>query len=187
VKAIEAYNEGVRAMKAGDRETAKAKFAEAAAIDPELQNALDAQAALALEDKDYETLADASGKLLRLRPDDLQVVKMAYVANYMTGDAEGLASAARRLAELDPPVVEQDFIRNAESAFEGGKIAICQALMEVAVQARPDLVEAQLQLGMCCNAEGDSSCAREAFTTFLELAPKHADAEIVRSLLEYLE
>jgi tetratricopeptide (TPR) repeat protein len=186
VAAVEAYNEAVRAMKAGDRETAKAKFAEAATIDPELENALDAQASLALEDKDYETLADASGKLLQLRPDDLQVVKMAYVANYMTGNAEGLATAARRLAELDPPVVEQDFIRNAKSGFDRGKVDLCRALMEVTVEARPDLVEAQLQLGMCCNAEGDSSCAREAFTTFLEMAPEHADAEIVRSLLDYL-
>ena len=187
VAAVEAYNEAVRAMKAGDRETAKANFAEATATDPELEEALTALAAIAYEDKDWETVADATEKLLRLQPDELRTLQMAYVANYMTGNPEGLASAARRLAELDPPMVERDMIRNANSSFESGRTDLCRALMEVAVDARPDLAEAQLQLGMCCNDQGDSSCAREAFTTFLELAPEHADAETARALLEYLE
>jgi tetratricopeptide (TPR) repeat protein len=163
------------------------KFAEAAAVDPEFQAALDALAGLALEKKDYATAADASEKLLHLQPDDLRVLQIAYVAHYMTGNVERLASAARRLAELDPPMVERDMIRNAKSSFEGGKLALCRALMEVTVEARPDFAESQLQLGLCCNADGDSSCAREAFTSFLELIPEHADAEMVRSLLEYLE
>ena len=187
VTAVTAYNEAVRAMKAGDRETAKANFAEATATDPELEEALTALAAIAYEDKDWETVADATEKLLSLQPDELRTLQMAYVANYMTGNPEGLASAARRLAELDPPMVERDFIRNAKSSFESGRSALCRALMEVAVEARPDLAEARLQLGMCCNDQGDSSCAREAFTTFLELAPEHADAETARALLEYLE
>jgi len=187
VTAVTAYNAAVRAMQVDDKATAMAKFAEAAAIDPELEEALSALAALAFEAKDYETLADATEKLLRLQPDDLRTLQMAYVANYMTGDAEGLASAARRLAELDPPMVERDMIRNANSSFESGRSAVCRALMEVAVDARPDLAEARLQLGMCCNDQGDSSCATDAFTTFLELAPEHADAEMVRSLLDYLE
>jgi tetratricopeptide (TPR) repeat protein len=187
VAAISAFNDGVSAIQEDDKETAMAKFAEAVAIDPELQEALDALASLALEAKDYETVADASEKLLRLQPDDLRVLQMAYVANYMTGDAEGLASASRRLAELDPPMVERDMIRNANSGFESGNTDLCRALMEVAVEARPDLAEARLQLGLCCNDEGDSICAKGAFTAFLELAPEHADAEMVRSLLEYLE
>ena len=187
VTAVEAYNEAVRAMKAGDRETAKANFAEATATDPELEEALTALAAIAYEDKDWETVADATEKLLRLQPDELRTLQMAYVANYMTGNPEGLASAAGRLAELDPPMVERDMIRNANSSFESGRTDLCRALMEVAVDARPDLAEARLQLGMCCNDQGDSSCAREAFTSFLELAPEHADAETARALLEYLE
>ena len=187
VTAVTAYNEAVRAMKAGDKETAKAKFTEATAINPELEEGLDALASLALEAKDYEAVADASEKLLRLRPDDLRVLQMAYVANYMTGNEERLASVARRLAELDPPMVERDMIRNAKSSFEGGRTAVCRALMNVAVEARPDLAGAWLQLGLCCNDEGDSSCAREAFTTFLEIAPEHADAEMARAIMEYLE
>jgi tetratricopeptide (TPR) repeat protein len=187
VAAVEAYNEAVRAMKAGDRETAKAKFTEATATDPELEEALTALAALAFEDKDYETLAETTAKLLLLQPDDLRTLQMAYVANYMTGNAEGLASAARRLAELDPPVVERDFIRNAKSSFEGGRAGLCRALMEVAVEARPDLAEARFQLGMCCNDQGDSSCTRDSLTAFLDLAPEHGDAEIARALLDYLE
>jgi len=187
VTAVTAYNEAVRAMKAGDRESAKAKFAEAAVTDPELEEAVSALAAIAYEDKDWETVADATEKLLRVQPDDLRTLQMAYVSNYMTGNVDGLASAARRLAELDPPMVERDMIRNAKSSFESGKSALCIALMKAAVEARPDLAEARLQLGMCCNDEGDSSCATEALTTFLELAPEHADAEMARALLEYLE
>jgi Tfp pilus assembly protein PilF len=187
VAAVEAYNEAVRAMKAGDRETAKAKFTEATATDPELEEALTALAAIAYEDKDWETVADATEKLLRLQPDELRTLQMAYVANYMTGNPEGLASAARRLAELDPPMVERDFIRNAKSSFESGRSALCRALMEVAVEVQPDLADAWLQLGMCCNDQGDSSCTREAFTAFLDRAPEHADAEMAGALLEYLE
>ena len=187
VAAVEAYNEAVRAMKAGDRELAKAKFTEATATDPELEEALSALAAIAYEDKDWETVADATEKLLRLQPDELRTLQMAYVANYMTGNADGLASAARRLAELDPPMVERDMMRNANSSFERGKTDLCRALMEVAVEARPDLAEAQLQLGLCCNDQGDSNCAKGAFSAFLELAPEHAEAEMVRSLLDYLE
>jgi len=187
VTAVTAYNEAVRAMKAGDRGTAKAKFVEATATDPELEEALTALAAIAYEDQDWQTVADATEKLLRLQPDELRTLQMAYVANFMTGNAEGLASAARRLAELDPPMVERDMIRNANSSFESGRTDLCRVLMEVAVEARPDLAEARLQLGMCCNDQGDSSCARGAFTTFLELAPEHADAETAHALLEYLE
>jgi tetratricopeptide (TPR) repeat protein len=187
VAAVEAYNEAVRAIKAGDRETAKAKFAEATATDPELEEALTALAAIAYEDKDWETVADATEKLLRLQPDELRTLQMAYVANYMTGNAEGLASAARRLAELDPPMVERDMLRNANSSFESGRTDLCRALMEVAVDARPDLAEARLQLGLCCNDQGDSSCAKQAFSSFLDLAPEHADAPMVTSLLDYLE
>jgi hypothetical protein len=40
---------------------------------------------------------------------------------------------------------------------------------------------------MCCNDQGDSSCAREAFTTFLELEPDNPDAEMARALLAYIE
>jgi Tfp pilus assembly protein PilF len=187
VTAVTAYNEAVRAMKAGDREMAKAKFEEAAATDPELEEAVSALAAIAYEDKDWETVADATEDLLRVQPDDLRTLQMAYVSNYMTGNVDGLASAARRLAELDPPMVERDMIRNAKSSFESGRSALCRALMEVAVEAQPDLAEARLQLGMCCNDQGDSSCAREAFTTFLELEPDNPDAEMARALLEYLE
>jgi tetratricopeptide (TPR) repeat protein len=187
VAAVTAYNEAVRAMKAGDRESAKANFAQATTIDPELEEALSALAALAYEDKDWETVVDATEKLLRLQPDDLRTLQMAYVSNYMTGNVDGLASAARRLAELDPPMVERDMIRNAKSSFESGRSALCRALMEVAVEARPDLAEARLQLGMCCNDQGDSSCAREAFTTFLELEPDNPDAEMARALLEYIQ
>jgi tetratricopeptide (TPR) repeat protein len=187
VAAVTAYNEAVRAMKAGDRESAKANFAQATTIDPELEKALTAQAALAYEDKDWETVADATEKLLRLQPDELRTLQMAYVANYMTGNAEGLASAARRLAELDPPMVERDMLRNANSSFESGRTDLCRALMEVAVDARPDLAEARLQLGLCCNDQGDSSCAKQAFSSFLDLAPEHADAPMVTSLLDYLE
>jgi tetratricopeptide (TPR) repeat protein len=187
VTAVTAYNEAVRAMKAGDREMAKAKFEEATTIDPELEKALTAQAALAYEDKDWETVAATTEKLLRLQPDDLRTLQMAYVSNYMTGNVDGLASAARRLAELDPPVVERDMVRNAKSSFESGRSALCRALMEVAVEAQPDLAEARLQLGMCCNDQGDSSCAREAFTTFLELEPDNPDAEMARALLAYIE
>ena len=187
VTAVTAYNEAVRAMKAGDREMAKAKFEEAAATDPELEEAVSALATIAYEDKDWETVADATEKLLRLQPDELRTLQMAYVSNYMTGNVDGLASAARRLAELDPPMVERDMMRNAKSSFEAGRPALCRALMEVAVEAQPDLAEARLQLGMCCNDQGDSSCAKGAFSTFLELAPEHADAETARALLDYLE
>jgi Tfp pilus assembly protein PilF len=185
--AITLFNEAVQAMEEDDRKTAIAKLAEATDIDPEFTEALGALAALALEEKDFKTAADASEKLLRLQPDDIRVLKIAYVANFMIRNAEGLASAARGLAKSEPAIVERDMIRNAKSSFEAGKADICRALMEVAVEAQPDLVEAQLQLGLCCNAEGDSSCAKEAFGVVLELAPDHPEAETVRSLLEYLE
>jgi Tfp pilus assembly protein PilF len=185
--AVAAYNDGVRAIQEGDHETAMAKFEEAAAVDPELSEALNALVGIAFENKDYDRAAKASEMLLILSPDDLRTLQISYVANYMIRNVEGLVSAARRLAEMDPAIVERDMIRNAKSSFEAGKVAICRALMEVAVEAQPVLAEAQLQLGMCCNAEGDASCAREAFGKFLELAPDHPEAEVARSLLEYLE
>jgi Tfp pilus assembly protein PilF len=185
VAAIPVYNEGVDALEADDAATALAKFQQAAEIDPAYAQAYRAIAAVALEAGEYAMAADAAETYLTFDPDDGDAVGTAYYAELMIGDTDRMAASARRLAELNPEVVPNELVQHSVALFENNQNVQSRALLEVILELEPDLPEAQLQLGLTCNALGDVGCARTALSRFLELAPDDPNAPTAEALLEY--
>ena len=184
--AIPVFNEGVDALQAEDQAAALAKFQQAAELDPDFPDAYRAIAAVAIQAEEYPIAADAAEKLLELKPDDLDTIGTAYYAELMMGDTDRMVVSAGRLADANPEIVSAELLQHATALFDNNLAAQSRALLEVILQRQPDLAPAQFQLGLSCNMLGDAECTRAALTRFLELAPDDANAEIARSLLEYL-
>jgi Flp pilus assembly protein TadD len=186
-QAIPVFNAGVEALQAGDLASAAENFRQAAAIDPEFAAPHRALAAVAVEREDWSAAVESTERLLELAPDDPEGVRTLYFATLMLGDTARLAPAARSLAAADPSIVETEMSTHARQLFENNQFEIARSLLEVIVEARPDLAEAHYLLGLCCNSLGDATCARSEFETFLDLAPDHADAATAKAMIEYLD
>ncbi len=186
-QAIPVYNQGVDALQTKDLPTALTLFQQALEIDPDFTEAHVATAAVAMELRDFSIAADAAEEILRLQPDNVDAVGTAYFAELMIGDVERLIPSARRLVEVNPDVASAEMLQHAQVLFDDNELAGSRMLLGVILDREPELAAAYLQLGLTCNMEGDTECAKQAFRKFLELAPEDPDAETARSLLDYLE
>jgi Flp pilus assembly protein TadD len=184
--AIAMFNEGVTALQADDQETAMAKFQEAASADPKLPEPHRALAAVAMVREDWATAVRAAERLLQLEPGDLEAMRTVYFASVMLGDVERVTPAARQVLAADPESAEPELMGHAKGLFEQNLFELSKAVLEALTAHRPDLAEAHYLLGMCLNSLGQTERAAEELSTFLELAPGHADAATARSLLQYL-
>jgi len=185
--AIPIFNEGVDAIQANDHDTALAKFQEAAAADPEFQEAYRGIAASALEVKDYQTAADAAEKILEMDPDNEEALGTAYFAELMSGDVDRMVISAERLARVNPALVSSEMLNHALVLYDQNATAQSRALLEVIVGLQPEFAAAQFQLGLTCNTLGDAQCTKQALGAFLELEPDSPDAGTARALLEYID
>lgn len=185
-QAISVFNEGVAILESGDNAAALEKFREASGIDPDFIAAANATAAIAMELESFAVAADAAENLVRLQPDNITAVSTAYFAELMIADMDRLIPAARRLAEANPEVASSEMVQHAQVLYENENFAGSRSLLEVIIEANPDLAGAQLQLGLTCNMLGDTECAKAALARYLEIAPDGPDAETARSLLDYL-
>jgi len=186
-RAIPIFNEGVAALEMGDKAAALENFREASEIDPDFAEAAGATAAIAMELDDFATAADAAENLARLQPENIDAISTAYFAELMLADMERFIPSARRLADANPEVVSNEMVQHAGVLFDNDELAGSRSLLEIILEREPEVVEAQLQLGLTCNMLGDSACAIDALEHYLKLAPDGADAATARSLLEYLQ
>jgi tetratricopeptide (TPR) repeat protein len=184
--AIVVFNEGVDALQADDSETALVKFQEATQIDPEFMEAQRGVAAAAMKVGQYSAAADAAEKILEIDPENEEAMGTAYLASLFAADTDRLVKAADRLATYNPAVAATEMLQHAAVLFEQNENERARILLEVIVVHQPDSADAQLQLGLVCNAMGDTSCAKKSLGRFLELAPDHPDAPTATSILEYL-
>jgi tetratricopeptide (TPR) repeat protein len=187
LQAISVFNEGVAVLESGDKAGALEKFREASEIDPDFVAAANATAAIAMELKDFATAADAAENLIRLEPENVTALSTAYFSELMIGDMERLIPAASRLADANPEVVSNEMVQHARVLFDNEELAGSRSLLEIIIERAPEVVEAQLQLGLTCNMLGDTECAKAALGRYLELAPDGPDAATAQSLLDYLQ
>jgi tetratricopeptide (TPR) repeat protein len=184
--AIGVFNEGVDAIQAQDSATALAKFQEAASIDPSFVEAYRGIAAAAMQERKYTAAADAAERILESDPENEEAMGTVYMATLLGGDTDRMVQAADRLATVNPEATAGELLQHGSVLFEQNENARARALLEVVVKHQPDLPDAQLQLGLVCNAMGDTECAKEALGRFLELAPDHPDAVTAKGILQYL-
>ena len=99
--AVEAYNAGAAAFKAGDKAAAKASFLAAVEADPSLVEPHRPLADIYLDEGAWAEAAAAAETYLAARPDDRQAQLIAYEAYRKLGDRERVGEMRRTLA-ADP-------------------------------------------------------------------------------------
>ena len=186
IASIPVFNEGVTALEAEDLPTALEYFLKAAEIDPNVPEAWNAAAAIALELMIFQIAADAAEEILRLQPDNKDAMGTAYFAELMIGDIDRLIPSARRLADANPELVPNQMLQHAQVLFDDEELVGSKALLDVILEREPELAPAYFQLGLTCNMLGDVECAKQALRKFLEIAPDDPDAATAQSLLDYL-
>jgi len=181
------YNEGGEAFAAGDRETALAKFLEAAELDPSLREAHHAIATLRLAEGDAEAAAEAAEKALALGSDDVATLRVLYDAYDALGRHAELAEIAPRLAAVDPEFGGPKLLEQAAELWNAGEAEGAVALSRQALAVDPSLAKAWYFIGLHHAGQGENEDARAALTRFLEAAPDDPDAATAREMLTYLE
>jgi tetratricopeptide (TPR) repeat protein len=195
-KAIVAYNEGVVLLKANNLAGAAPKFEQAAALDPKLAEADGALADVYLElGRNPEALV-AADRYLALKPDDPRGLRARYDALKGTGDNEKARATLAALALADPKG-EATAVRYFNEGAELTRLAKydeAAAWFEKVVEiapAEPKFAKAHYVLGLTYAKEEKDSAkkarAREQLQTFLQMAPKDADAGTAKQLLDYLK
>lgn len=160
-EAVEPFNQGVAAARAGDWQTAAARF----------------EAVLEIDDTIAPAWAALGGIYMNLgRPEEA-----------LAAAARGLEiEPGNRQAQTALEGAAQTLTARGEGLFNSGDVAGAATLLQQVVDAVPEFAPAQLQLGFALNAAGDAAGAKTHLERFLELAPEHPDAALAREMLGYL-
>jgi tetratricopeptide (TPR) repeat protein len=182
---IKELREGHELLEAGKAAEARAKFAEAAALKPDLYLAW-----LGLGDLDQKTgknddaLSDAE-KCLALKPSFPQCLALGMNAAQAKGDKTLYAKYAEAYKQTNPsdPSV---FYNEAVGHLNKGDDVAARPLLEKALEADPKYADALFQLGMVCFRTGDTAKAKELLQRFIAAAPDHKEAGTAKEMLSYL-
>lgn len=180
------FNEGVEAIKVGDRRAARERFREALEVNPEFVPALSALAVLLINDLAFEEAAATAEKLLVLQPDNTQAMRIAYQSYRDLGETEREAAALERLVAADPAAAATQFFDEGVDQFNLGQTAQAIDSFERALAADASLAKGHYYLGLCYTNRGERDQAREHLENFLRLAPDDPDAAVAEQMLEAL-
>lgn len=180
------YNEGVEALKRGDRRGARTSFEQALELNPELIAAMSGLAIIHIEEKRYQEAATLAERLLALEPSHKLALRVRYDAYKELGDKAKEDEAFAALAAVDPQTLANDFFRTATDHFNGGDIEAAIQDFERAVELDPTRVKAHYQLGLCYVNTEQHAKAKEHLTKFIELAPDDPDATVAKEMLSFL-
>jgi len=181
------YNEGIAALKAGDKEQALVLFQQALGADPNLEPALFAVATTALELGKYAESAAASETILKNDPDNEDALRLRYNAALELEDDEMLIDALVGLAPVEPEIAKQNLWILAMAAYNANDNERTKERFEKVLEVDPANAQAYYLLGLVYLGEGDNAKTRENLERFLELAPDDPDADAARDILEYLD
>jgi Tfp pilus assembly protein PilF len=182
---IKEVREGQELLEAGKNEEARAKFAEAVKLKPDLYVAW-----LGLGDLDQkaghndDALA-AAEKCLAIKSELPQCLALAMNATLAKGDKAAYSKYAERYKAANPsdPTV---YYNDAVGYLNKGDDASAKPLLEKALAADPKYGDAMFQLGMVYFRMGDTAKAKEMLHKFLETAPNHKEAATAKEMLKYM-
>lgn len=181
------YNEGVAALKTGDKEGALVLFQQALDADPNLEPALFAVATTALELGKFAESAAASKTILNLDPSNEDALRLRYNAALELQDDEMLIDALIGLAPVEPEIAKQNLWILAMAAYNANDNEKSKERFGKVIEVDPNNAQAHYLLGLVYLGEGDNVKTRENLERFLELAPDDPDADAARDILEYLD
>jgi tetratricopeptide (TPR) repeat protein len=186
-QAINAYNEGVTRLQAGDKAGAIPHFEEAAQLNPKLP---DAQAILAElyfdQGKNAEALA-AAGRYLELQPNAPRGLSVEYDAYLATGETAKADAALEALIQAAPGRdTAVRLLNKGVKLFNESHVDDAVKIFERVLQVDPTLEKTQYMLGLSYANIGDTEKAKEHLEKFLELAPNDENAANAKEMLDYI-
>lgn len=179
------YNDGVAALREGDREAALARFEKALELDPSLAAAARAIATVLYEDQRFAEAAATAGRLLERVPDDAGALKLRFVALEAAGDPAADA-ALDAWAAADPEAAIEQVSEWAKEDFEADRREGAEKQLLRLLRLQPEVPETHYRLGLLYVGGGDETEAAKHLRRFLELAPEHPEAATARELLQAL-
>jgi Tfp pilus assembly protein PilF len=182
---IKELREGRDLLDAGRKAEARAKFAEAVAIKPDLHLGWLEMALLDIEaGKNDDAIAEVD-KCLVASPNFAGCLAAGANAAKAKGDTalfDRYMNAYKAANPSDPAVPYNE----AVAYLNKGDDVKAKPLLEQALAADPSYPDALFQLGMVFLREGDSAKSKELLNKFLEVAPEHREAPSAREMLKYL-
>ena len=181
------YNEGGQAFQAGDKETALAKFLEAAELDPSIVEAHHAIATLQLGKGDYEAAATSAEKAIALGSEDINTLRILYDAYDALGRTEQLVEIAPRLAAVDPDYGGNKLLEQAAALWNNGQTEAAVKLSRLALAIDSSLAKAHYFIGLDHLSRGENAEAKAALQKFIDMAPDDPEAATAREMITYIE
>jgi len=181
-KAVNAFNDGVRALQAGDKAAAKEQFLAAAEHDPGMPQPHSVLAGIYLDEKDYAKAIEASRKLLAISPDDPRGLQVLYDAYSATGDEAKAAEALEKLSSLDgggTDAAVRVFNLGAEAA-RVGDVEGAMTHFRKAVELDPDLAPGHAALARIHLDREEYDQALAAAEAAIDIDPDLVDVQRVR-------
>ena len=172
-------------LAAGDREAARAKFAEAVAAKPDLMEAHARLAELTYESGDMEGALAAARACLDLSPESTHCLAIAVNSSGELGDEAARTEYMALYQKLNP---EDPTVLFNEAAVLLNKLDDegARPLLERCLAAAPDFPECNFEYGMLLLRTGDMEGAKTHLQKYLEIAPDGPLAATAEETIKYL-
>lgn len=182
---VKQLREGRDLLDAGRKAEARAKFAEAVSVKPDLHLGWLEMAVLDIEaGRNDDAIAEVD-KCLVASPNFAACLAAGANAAKAKGDTalfDKYMTAYKTANPSDPAVPYNE----AVTYLNQGDDTKAKPLLEQALAADPAYPDALFQLGMVYLRAGDSAKSKELLLKFLEVAPEHKEAASAREMLKYL-
>lgn len=182
-EAVEAYNNGVNAARAGNLGAAVGQFRQAVELAPESAAAHLALAELLLRQGDEAAAAEVADTAVELAPDSPRALKARFEAYAALGEKEKAAEARAAYEAVVPQAVNERLLEEARAAYNKGELERAEERVTELLERQPENPQAHYLFGLCRIYQGDAAGARPHLERFLELAPDSPDAATARDLL----
>ena len=175
-RVLRVYEAAYQALRAGDYETAVAKFQQVSEMAPELP---EPRAGLAMAylnlDRHDESLA-AAQSVLEMEPDNVLALRVQYEVYHDLGDSERKDAVLVRLEELDPgPDTARRMFNSGVPMIQAGQLEEAAKRFERALALDSELAPAYAALAQVYMGLGDVDKAVASGERLVELEPESAE------------
>jgi len=180
------HNEAVALVKAGDDAGAFAKFQEALALDPNLQESLLGLGTAGVKIGRNAEAAAAAESILKADPKNEKAVRIRYNACLALGDEARLIDALVGLAPFEPKIARDGVLKLAFDAYDRNDLADAKGRFLKVLELDPAQPQAHYYIGVIAAGQGAKDDAKKYLERFLQLAPNDPEANSAREMLAYL-
>lgn len=181
------HNEAVALVNAGDQAGALAKFQQALAVDPNLQESLLGAATAALGLGRNEEAADAAEAILKSNPENEAALRIRFNAALALNDPARLVDALVGLGQVEPEVARDGLLKMAFDAYDANDLTRARERFQQVLSIDPDHILSHYYVGLIHVNQGAKDQAVKHLERFLQLAPDHPEAASAAELLRYLK